>query len=85
MFILYQCIFIIIYVVLILVVVAFFTLFERKLIASFQRRVGPQVVGFLGILQPAVDGLKVILKEQSHSKNSKVFFLFLGPFLAFIF
>jgi NADH:ubiquinone oxidoreductase subunit H len=47
----------------VLITVAFFTLFERKLLASIQRRRGPNVVGFWGLLQPIADGLKLVIKE----------------------
>jgi len=50
-------------IVPILLTVAFFTLFERKLMSSVQRRRGPNVVGFWGFLQPIADGLKLIIKE----------------------
>lgn len=50
-------------IVPILLTVAFFTLFERKLMSSVQRRRGPNVVGFWGLLQPIADGLKLIVKE----------------------
>jgi len=47
-------------VVPVLLAVAFLTLVERKVLASFQRRVGPNVVGVLGLLQPFADAAKVI-------------------------
>jgi NADH-quinone oxidoreductase subunit H len=50
-------------IVPLLVSIAFFTLAERKIIASIQRRRGPNVVGFWGLLQPFADGLKAIIKE----------------------
>ena len=56
--------------------IAFMTLAERKVMASMQRRVGPNVVGFYGTLQPFADGLKLLLKEAvipSHA--NKVNFL----------
>ena len=43
--------------------IAFFTIAERKLLASIQRRKGPNVTGFWGILQAFADGLKLLLKE----------------------
>lgn len=43
--------------------VAFYTLLERKLMSSIQRRRGPNVVGFWGVLQPIADGLKLLIKE----------------------
>jgi len=46
-----------------LLTIAFFTIAERKLLASIQRRKGPNVTGFWGILQAFADGLKLLLKE----------------------
>ncbi|RZK45302.1 MAG: hypothetical protein EOO61_00365 [Hymenobacter sp.] len=50
-------------IVCLLVAIAFFTLAERKIMAAVQRRVGPNVVGPLGLLQPLADGLKLAGKE----------------------
>jgi len=43
--------------------IAFFTIAERKVMASMQRRRGPNVIGFWGSLQAFSDGLKLLLKE----------------------
>jgi NADH-quinone oxidoreductase subunit H len=59
-----------------LITVAFFTLSERKLMASIQRRVGPNVVGVYGLLQPLADGLKLILKETIiPSRSERILFI----------
>lgn len=63
-------------VIPLLITVAFFTLYERKLIASIQRRRGPNVIGFWGFLQGIADGLKLILKEVIiPSKSNSILFL----------
>jgi NADH-ubiquinone oxidoreductase chain 1 len=54
---------IIITILSVLLAIAFFTIAERKLLASIQRRKGPNVTGFCGILQSFADGLKLLLKE----------------------
>src|SRR6187549_1934654 len=46
-----------------LIAVAYLTLIERKVIAAMQRRKGPNVIGFFGLLQPFADVLKLIVKE----------------------
>lgn len=63
--------------------VAFYTIFERKVMASVQRRKGPSNVGFLGILQPFSDGLKLLLKELSVPSSSNFFFFLLSPISSF--
>jgi NADH-quinone oxidoreductase subunit H len=71
-------------IVLILICVAFYTLIERKIMASIQRRKGPNVVGFWGLLQPFADGIKLILKELHFPKNSNKFLFFFSPLFLFI-
>jgi len=65
----------IIKIVCLLITIAYYTLAERKIMASVQRRLGPNVVGFWGLLQPLADGLKLFGKElviPSHA-NSRIF------------
>jgi NADH:ubiquinone oxidoreductase subunit H len=47
----------------VLICIAYLTLTERKIIGSIQARKGPNVVGFLGLLQPFADGIKLFFKE----------------------
>lgn len=58
-----------------LICVAYMTLVERKVIAGIQRRKGPNVVGFWGLLQPFADALKLMVKETilPSSANRLVF------------
>lgn len=52
-----------VFLVFILLGVAFFTLFERKLLSYSQGRLGPNKSAGLGVLQPSLDGIKLLLKE----------------------
>ena len=68
-----------------LITIAFFTLIERKIMASIQRRQGPNLIGWLGLLQPFADGLKLFLKETIIPSNSnKGLFLFSPVFTFFL-
>jgi NADH-quinone oxidoreductase subunit H len=63
--------------------VAFLTLFERLLMALLQRRMGPNVIGPYGLLQPIADGLKLLLKEIIIPTNADKFIFLLAPVLSF--
>jgi NADH-ubiquinone oxidoreductase chain 1 len=61
--------------------IAFMTLAERKVMASMQRRVGPNVVGFYGTLQPFADGLKLLLKEAVIPSHANKGIFLVAPFI----
>lgn len=71
-----------------LISIAFFTLAERKIMGSIQRRKGPSITGISGVLQPLADGLKLILKELMLPYKTNLFLFILAPistlFLSFI-
>jgi len=69
--------------IIILISVAFFTLGERKVMASIQRRRGPNVIGYLGILQPFSDGLKLLVKETVLPEGINIILFLAAPLLAF--
>lgn len=71
-------------IVLLLVAVAYFTLIERKIIASIQRRKGPNVVGWFGLLQAVADGLKLLVKESVIPNNANSTIFILSPIFTFI-
>ena len=71
-------------VIPLLIAVAYFTIAERKIMGSIQRRRGPNVIGFLGLLQPLADGLKLFVKETILPSNSNLFIFLIAPILTFI-
>lgn len=66
-----------------LIAVAYYTLLERKLMGSIQRRKGPNVLGFWGTLQPLADGLKLFLKENIIPYKANKFIFLLAPIWTF--
>jgi NADH-quinone oxidoreductase subunit H len=64
--------------------VAFFTIAERKLMASIQRRKGPNVTGFWGTLQAIADGVKLIFKEIIIPMRANWVLFLLAPSLTLV-
>jgi NADH-quinone oxidoreductase subunit H len=83
-YILYVILYSLLIILCVLIAVAYFTLLDRKVMASIQRRRGPNVVGFWGLLQPLADGLKLLLKESIVPINANNFLFILAPILTFV-
>jgi len=69
----------------ILLTVAYVTIAERKTMASMQRRLGPNIVGYYGLLQAFADALKLLLKEYVSPTQANLTLFFLGPIITLIF
>src|SRR6266571_3478464 len=69
----------------VLMTVAFITIAERKTMASMQRRLGPNIVGYYGLLQAFADALKLLLKEYVSPTQANLILFFLGPIITLIF
>jgi NADH-quinone oxidoreductase subunit H len=70
-------------VVPLLVAIAYYTYFERKVLALSQLRKGPNVVGPFGLLQPFADGLKLLLKETIVPSGANHMVFLAAPMITF--
>merc|ERR1719510_2775701 len=71
-------------IILILINVAFVTLFERKILGYRQIRKGPNKVRFIGLMQPFNDAIKLFSKELVFPNLSNMFQYFISPILGLI-
>ncbi|HKU59598.1 MAG TPA: NADH-quinone oxidoreductase subunit NuoH [Gemmatimonadales bacterium] len=69
---------------IIMIGVALLTLMERKVSAWMQNRHGPNRVGWAGLLQPAADGVKNILKEETYPAEANRGLFLVAPALSFV-
>src|ERR1700676_838101 len=76
---------IILFIIPVLLIVAFVTIAERKTMASMQRRLGPNIVGYYGLLQAFADALKLLLKEYVSPTQANIVLFFIGPIVTLIF
>ncbi len=75
---------IVVVLAVLLLIVAYLTFFERKVLAYLQVRIGPNRVGPRGWLQPVADGLKLFVKEDLVPAGAERFVFLLAPVLIMV-
>jgi NADH-quinone oxidoreductase subunit H len=80
---LYLILYILAIIIPLLLAIAYLTYAERKVIAAMQLRIGPNVVGWFGLLQPFADGLKLLHKETIFPNQANPYLFILAPLLTF--
>lgn len=71
-------------ILVVLIGVAYITLTERKVMGAMQRRKGPNIIGIYGILQPIIDGVKLLIKEILIPQQSNKMNYIIGPTITLI-
>lgn len=61
---------------MVLISVAFYTLVERKILGYSHERIGPNKVGFYGLIQPFRDAIKLFRKESGLKYKSQNYFIY---------
>lgn len=61
-----------------------YTLAERKIQAAIQHRVGPNITGIYGLLQPLIDGIKLLLKNILIPQHSYILIFCFSPLVSFL-
>src|SRR5215468_9447149 len=79
-----QVIFIILWILFLLLCVAYLTYAERKVMAAVQIRRGPNVVGPWGLLQPLADGVKLVFKETIIPTTANRVVFMIAPMITFV-
>lgn len=72
------------YLICVLFTIAYLTVAERKGMAYIQRRLGPNAVGWYGLLQAFADAVKLLVKEIIIPKESNGFILLISPMITLI-
>src|SRR5919198_5967619 len=79
-----KTIFIVLWILLLLLCVAYLTYAERKVMAAVQIRRGPNVVGPWGLLQPLADGVKLVFKETIIPTTANRVVFMIAPMITFV-
>ena len=72
-------------IIYVMLMVAFYTILERKIIAYIQRRTGHNVVGPFGLLQAIADGLKLLVKKTIIPETAHIMIFIVGSLIIFNF
>nr|YP_010636374.1 NADH dehydrogenase subunit 1 [Cyphocaris challengeri]WBQ48844.1 NADH dehydrogenase subunit 1 [Cyphocaris challengeri] len=72
-------------IVCVLISVAFVTLMEQKILGSGQVRIGPNYVGYWGLLQPFSDAVKLFTKESMNLKDGNILMYYMAPIFSLTF